>query len=902
MSQSTKRKRTRKPKKEKDSLSRQTSLWDAFGIKSSSKKNTPQASATTSENEAGPPDDVIDICSSDAEPVPEDSSLPPASSSPCPAESSSSNEKEERTSDGSKDVPIIIIDSSPLRSHARPRKLLPQHPPKPLYSIFAPRKRPDDRSSSQTPAPRGSTVSIAPFPDFSTQHVRGPQSVFHSSSSQTLPRILRDGPAEPQGSFDYSCLTRGRDQDAALASSAPPSNHSHSLDAATRERYYADIPEAHKSYPALNRLFAEPSHSAKEATDELTSSNFLWNDKWRPRRADQVLGNERSALYLRDWLLALKLHIARSDDKGKRKGKGTKRRRIIREVQRKRRRVGSEDPEEPWLAEDSTDDELPLEVAWESEDDPFPSKLSRLKRAETDEVMGDPPTSPSTLPQTVTDDPPSQRPNTIPAFSYKPPRIGNEVHSTILLSGPSGCGKTAAVYACAEELGWDVFEVYPGVGERSGAALNKLIGDVGKNHLVTQNRQQVTPEPDAREKKPLRPKTNFFAKRVASDDEVAVMPSHDPSSLPEVEQPKPQAEMMSVVSQSIVLVEEVDVLYKEDAGFWSALLKIIKECRRPIVLTCNDTSLVPFQDLPLQTTLNFTPCPPPLAVSYLQTMCLAEGRLLDCAMIERLYEYPDTPTEEHCIDSALHPDHILRPTQDLRKTINQLQLGDSSRIDSGSPVSSGTAQEDQSVERLVRIARCIELSSFVDSQLRRPAEELLRDHLSNNTSPSADDLLGYHHLIASPADMESHLPVTFSTYQWDEVIVDDLLSFAQTDHPAPAELRDRALHLHALNTPHCGALCPVLDSLKIPRELLVRDASAIFMDYEPWTRHMTRIDDARAAASLALMGQREGTRRTRNSQRLQAEEVRWVLAGDAELEVLRRTGFDVDDASGIPVV
>lgn len=139
-----------------------------------------------------------------------------------------------------------------------------------------------------------------------------------------------------------------------------------------------------------------------------------------------------------------------------------------------------------------------------------------------------------------------------------------------------------------------------------------------------------------------------------------------------------------------------------------------------------DTSLVPFQDLPLQTTLEFTPCSPQLAVSYLQTLCLAEGRLLDQTTIERLYEYPDTRAEEHCVDSALHPDHILRPTQDLRKTINQLQLGDPLRTNPGTPVSSETVQEDQSIEWLIRIARCIELSSFVDSTLRRPSDELLR--------------------------------------------------------------------------------------------------------------------------------------------------------------------------------
>ena len=41
------------------------------------------------------------------------------------------------------------------------------------------------------------------------------------------------------------------------------------------------------------------------------------------------------------------------------------------------------------------------------------------------------------------------------------------------------------------------------------------------------------------------------------------------------------------IKQSLILIEEVDVLYQCDTGFWQALIAIIKECRRPVVLTCN---------------------------------------------------------------------------------------------------------------------------------------------------------------------------------------------------------------------------------------------------------------------------------------------------------------------------
>ncbi|KAI0334968.1 P-loop containing nucleoside triphosphate hydrolase protein [Cubamyces sp. BRFM 1775] len=897
MSQNAKRKRPRKSAKVKDGSPRQTSLLDAFGIKSASKKTTSAASAVNSENESIGGSELIDVCSSDAELASENihSDAAPVASSPFPPEDDGRNAGlAAGVSGGSQETPIVI-DSSPSASPVAPSKTLPLKPPKPLYSIFASRTRRENRAQSQTPFARAYALPAAPYPDATTQHVRGPQSVFTVSTAPSYHM-----PRNPQcGDIVVDSLqTRFAPTHAILPLD---SGHQAPVDCNPQVRQDTIVPIAHQQIPAISRVFDKSMDSGTEGpTGTSDTSGSLWNDKWRPRRADQVLGNEQAALYLRDWLLALRLYIASKDDqpglpsttatkngkqrsakKGKAKeARGTKRPRIVREVQKKRRRVDSEEPEEPWIGDEFTDDEVPLEVVLESEGDYVPTKLSRLKRAGIEDSLEAPPSSVPLSSQG--EDPPSQLSETEPTIAYVPTRFGDEVYNTILLCGPHGCGKTAAVYACAEELGWDVFEVYPGIGERSGAALNKLIGEVGKNHLVRQTQQQPKIDPPS---KPARSKANFFSKRVISDDESE--PPSSQTTVPDEEPWEEKIEAPPVISQSIVLLEEVDVLYREDGNFWPALIKIIRECRRPVVLTCNDMSVVPLDILPLQTILHFEPCPTPLAASYLQALSSTEGRPLERSVAERLYESKRPLADDVHFDAAVHPILVPQPIADLRRAINQLQLGDIDGNASGVAVAPSIPGDAEPLDLLRCMAKGIAIGSLVDRGLRRPGEEVLRDLLANSTSPCADDQLGFKHLVAEPEDIDSDIPVTFSTYYWDEAIRAELLSYSSRHNPRPEEMYRDSPDLHPLHVEHCGTLLPVLDHLHVPREQLVRDASSIFVDYEPWIRHMSRLDDAQATQSVAL-GIFDSGRQTRNSQRIW----RYLNLNDHELGILRRTALD----------
>jgi hypothetical protein len=89
-----------------------------------------------------------------------------------------------------------------------------------------------------------------------------------------------------------------------------------------------------------------------------------------------------------------------------------------------------------------------------------------------------------------------------------------------------------------------------------------------------------------------------------------------------------------------------------------------------------DPTVVPLEDLPIQTHLVFEPCSEPLAQSYLRCLALAEGHALGRLAVEKhlserqsglRVDYPDQPM--HPLPTDPHPFYL-----DLRKAINRMQL------------------------------------------------------------------------------------------------------------------------------------------------------------------------------------------------------------------------------------
>lgn len=79
--------------------------------------------------------------------------------------------------------------------------------------------------------------------------------------------------------------------------------------------------------------------------------------------------------------------------------------------------------------------------------------------------------------------------------------------------------------------------------------------------------------------------------------------------------------------------------------------------------------MIPAQDLPLQSIIQFEPCPTDVAASYLQAVCFAEGYTVDRDLISHLYLYP-LQGDPAKIFSPSFP----TATPDLRRTLNALQI------------------------------------------------------------------------------------------------------------------------------------------------------------------------------------------------------------------------------------
>ena len=216
---------------------------------------------------------------------------------------------------------------------------------------------------------------------------------------------------------------------------------------------------------------------------------------------------------------------------------------------------------------------------------------------------------------------------------------GSNIRNAVLISGPAGCGKTASVFAIAKELDFEVFEVHPGM-RRSAKDIFDKVGDMTQNHLVqgVGDGSAAIPDTNTLESDSINQDiasgkqgtmNRFFSKTQTGKQRKS--PRKTNGNLAEsAKAPKAQR-------QSVILLEEVDILFDEDKGFWSGVMSLISQSKRPIVLTCNDESSIPFGDLSLHAIWRYEPPTPDLASEYLITLAAQEGHVLDRDAVETLY-------------------------------------------------------------------------------------------------------------------------------------------------------------------------------------------------------------------------------------------------------------------------
>lgn len=115
------------------------------------------------------------------------------------------------------------------------------------------------------------------------------------------------------------------------------------------------------------------------------------------------------------------------------------------------------------------------------------------------------------------------------------------------------------MHAVAHELGYEVFEVFPGLGRRNAKDLERYVGDVGKNHLVLKGAGGASGSP---RKGALAAMFGKQAKKAEEADEGKgkgkERASEEEADEKELKEPK----------QSLILVDEVDVLFRHEEDFW----------------------------------------------------------------------------------------------------------------------------------------------------------------------------------------------------------------------------------------------------------------------------------------------------------------------------------------------
>lgn len=337
------------------------------------------------------------------------------------------------------------------------------------------------------------------------------------------------------------------------------------------------------------------------AFDQYQCESMSWAQKYAPKTAVEVLQHGREVLLLREWLQALKVQAVDTGDLKPKPAKSG--------PPKKKRKKNKHDD----FIVDSDEEANEMDEVSDPEEDWSPDRRGGKR---TVIRAGD--------------------------AQAKDSNGATRLTNTVVISGPNGCGKTAAVYAIAKELDFEVFEINSG-SRRSGKDVIDKIGDMTRNHLVQHQQSEATAESTINDDEVAEDIKSGKQATMASffkPKQSAKPPPKIKKPVPKVEAEKPEAKKSPPKNQkqSLILLDEIDVLYEEDKNFWTTVIGLIAQSKRPFILTCNDEKLVPFQALSLHGIFRFSEPPTDLAVDRLLMIAACEGHALRRSAVSALFE------------------------------------------------------------------------------------------------------------------------------------------------------------------------------------------------------------------------------------------------------------------------
>ncbi|GAV84126.1 hypothetical protein CFOL_v3_27570 [Cephalotus follicularis] len=219
---------------------------------------------------------------------------------------------------------------------------------------------------------------------------------------------------------------------------------------------------------------------------------------------------------------------------------------------------------------------------------------------------------------------------------------GTTLKNILLVTGPVGSGKSAAVYACAKEHGFKVFECNASEG-RNGALVKVKLGEVLESQCLERSLENPGDSQGKHKQKSTKALPTGEAKQGCDDEAIElihisdrVKESHgDTETFGQFGCNETKSDCNQGALKPLILFEDVDITFSEDRGFIASVQHIAKKAKGPVILTSNcDNSVLP--EILDRLEVSFKELSPEELLCHLCMVSVAEQANIHPHSIERL--------------------------------------------------------------------------------------------------------------------------------------------------------------------------------------------------------------------------------------------------------------------------